>query len=171
MPNLLNLPLFTEDGDIHVVIETPRGRRVKSERNDRVFAVPLRSHSERALKDVQDLTRPIQEELEKFFIATEELEDKETQDDRLGRPRISSDGHCACREGLRETESVIARLEHGPFRRRRCRSLRAIGRWKTPVLADGAVAKQSRNRRTPFVLDCFVAPLLAMTTPPECAMR
>ena len=31
---------------------------------------------ERALKDVRDLTRPIQEELEKFFIATEELEEK-----------------------------------------------------------------------------------------------
>ena len=27
-------------------------------------------------KDVRDLTRPIQEELEKFFIATDELEDK-----------------------------------------------------------------------------------------------
>src|SRR5262249_31438865 len=48
----------------------------KSERNDRVFAAPLRSHSERSLKDVRDLTKPIQEELEKFFIATEELEDK-----------------------------------------------------------------------------------------------
>jgi hypothetical protein len=38
--------------------------------------VPRRSHSERALKDVRDLTKPIQEELEKFFIATDELEDK-----------------------------------------------------------------------------------------------
>jgi inorganic pyrophosphatase len=28
------------------------------------------------LKDVRDLTKPIQEELEKFFIATDELEDK-----------------------------------------------------------------------------------------------
>jgi len=49
----------------------------KSERNDRLFAVPRRSHSERALKDVADLTKPIREELEKFFIATDELEDKE----------------------------------------------------------------------------------------------
>jgi len=48
----------------------------KPERNDRVFAVPLRSHSGNALKDVRDLTKPIQDELEKFFIATEELEDK-----------------------------------------------------------------------------------------------
>jgi inorganic pyrophosphatase len=149
MPNFFNLPLLTKDGDLHVVIETPRGSHVKfaydpklrgfvlrkslltgltyphdwgfapstkaddgdpldvmvihdgttfpgvvvicrvigilqieqksknkSERNDRLFAVPLRSHSENALKDVRDLTKPIQEELEKFFIATEELEDK-----------------------------------------------------------------------------------------------
>lgn len=149
MPNLFNLPLFTEEGDVRVVIETPRGSRAKiaydpklkafvfrkclltgltyphdwgfmpstraddgdpldvmvihdagtypgvvlvcriigilqveqksknkSERNDRMFAVPLRSHSELALKDVRDLSKPIQEELEKFFIATEELEDK-----------------------------------------------------------------------------------------------
>jgi inorganic pyrophosphatase len=149
MPNFFNLPLFTEDGDVHVVIETPRSSHVKfaydpklkafvlrkslltgltyphdwgfapstkaddgdpldvmvihdgmtypgvvvicrvigilqieqkskneSERNDRVFGVPLRSHSEKSLTDVRDLTRPIQEELEKFFIATEELEDK-----------------------------------------------------------------------------------------------
>ena len=149
MPNFLNLPSFTDDGDIHVVIETPRGSRAKfawdpkletfalskslltglsyphdwgfvpstkaddgdpldimvihdaatfpglvvacriigilqieqkskkkSERNDRLFAVPRRSHSERALKDVAGLTKPIREELEKFFIATDELEDK-----------------------------------------------------------------------------------------------
>jgi hypothetical protein len=41
-----------------------------------LFAVPRRSHSEKALEDVRDLTKPIQEELEKFFIATDELEDK-----------------------------------------------------------------------------------------------
>jgi hypothetical protein len=35
----------------------------KSERNDRLFAVPRRSHSEQALKDVDDLTKPIGEEL------------------------------------------------------------------------------------------------------------
>jgi inorganic pyrophosphatase len=29
MPNFVNLPLFTEDGDVHVVIETPRGSRAK----------------------------------------------------------------------------------------------------------------------------------------------
>jgi tRNA 2-selenouridine synthase SelU len=29
MPNFINLPAFTEDGDVHVVIETPRGSRAK----------------------------------------------------------------------------------------------------------------------------------------------
>ena len=149
MPNFFNLPPFTEDGDVHVVVETPRGSRAKfaydpklesfalskslltgltyphdwgfvpstkaddgdpldimvihdaatfpglvvacrvigvlqieqkskkkSERNDRLFAVPLNSHSEQALHDVDDLTKPIREELEKFFVATDELEDK-----------------------------------------------------------------------------------------------
>jgi inorganic pyrophosphatase len=149
MPNLINLPPFTEDGDVCVVIETPRGSRAKfdydpklktftlskslltgltypydwgfvpstkaddgdpidvmvvhdaatfpgiiltcrvigilqieqkhkgkTERNDRVFAVPRDSHSEQALKDVSDLSKPIRQELEKFFKATDELEDK-----------------------------------------------------------------------------------------------
>jgi inorganic pyrophosphatase len=149
MPNFFNLSPFTEDGDVHVVVETPRGSRAKfdydpklesfalskslltgltylhdwgflpstkaddgdpldimlihdaatfpglvvtcrvigilqivqkeknkSERNDRLFAVPRCSHSEKALKDVSDLTKPIREELEKFFIATDELDDK-----------------------------------------------------------------------------------------------
>jgi inorganic pyrophosphatase len=152
MPSLNKLPTFSEDGDVHVVIETPRGSRAKlaydpkletfaltkslltgltyphdwgfvpstkagdgdpldimvihdaatfpglvltcriigvlqieqkskkkKERNDRLFAVPRRSHSERGLRDVRDLTRPIQDELEKFFIATDELEDKELE--------------------------------------------------------------------------------------------
>ena len=137
MPNFINLPPFTEDGDVQVVVETPRGSRAKfaydpkletfaltkslltgltyphdwgfvpstkaddgdpldimvihdaatfpglvvtcrvigilqieqkskgrSERNDRLFAVPRRSHSEQALRGA------------KFFIATDELEDK-----------------------------------------------------------------------------------------------
>jgi inorganic pyrophosphatase len=29
MPNFMNLPSFTEDGDVNVVIETPRGSRAK----------------------------------------------------------------------------------------------------------------------------------------------
>jgi len=149
MPNLINMPSFTEDGDVYVVVETPRGSRAKfdydpkletftlsksllagltypydwgfvpstkaddgdpidimvvhdattfpgiiltcrvigvlqieqkrkgkRERNDRLFAVPRRSHSEQGLRDVRDLSQPIQQELEKFFNATDELEDK-----------------------------------------------------------------------------------------------
>jgi inorganic pyrophosphatase len=152
LPNFINLPAFTEDGDVRVVIETPRGSRAKlaydpkletftlsksllvgltyphdwgfvpstkaddgdpldimvvhdaatfpglvltcrvigilqieqkkkgkAERNDRLFAVPRRSHSEQGLRDVRNLSKPIQEELEKFFIATDELEDKKLE--------------------------------------------------------------------------------------------
>lgn len=58
------------------ILQIEQKSKKKTERNDRLFATPRRSHSEQALKDVRDLTRPIQEELEKFFIATDELEDK-----------------------------------------------------------------------------------------------
>jgi inorganic pyrophosphatase len=44
------------------------------ERDDRLFAVPRNSHSEQALTDVRDLPEPIQQELDKFFKATDELE-------------------------------------------------------------------------------------------------
>src|SRR4051794_18562773 len=162
MPNFFNLPPFSEDGDLHVVVETPRGSRAKfaydpklesfalskslltgltyphdwgfvpstkaddgdpldimvihdaatfpgvvltcriigilqieqksigilqieqkskgkAERNDRLFAVPRRSHSEQGLRDVRDISKPIRQELEKFFIATDELEDKKLE--------------------------------------------------------------------------------------------
>jgi hypothetical protein len=41
--------------------------------------VPRRSHSEQGLQDARDLSKPIQQELEKFFIATDELEDKKLE--------------------------------------------------------------------------------------------
>lgn len=56
------------------VLQIEQKSKKKSERNDRLFAVPLNSHSERALHDIDDLTKPIREELEKFFVATDELE-------------------------------------------------------------------------------------------------
>ena len=59
------------------VLQIEQKSKNKSERNDRLFAVPRLSHSEASLEDVRDLTKPIQEELEKFFIATDELEDKQ----------------------------------------------------------------------------------------------
>ena len=42
MPNFFNLPLFAEDGDIHVVIETPRGSRVKFTCDPKLKAFVLR---------------------------------------------------------------------------------------------------------------------------------
>jgi hypothetical protein len=36
MPNFLNFPPFTEDGDVHVVIETPRGSRAKFDYDPRL---------------------------------------------------------------------------------------------------------------------------------------
>jgi inorganic pyrophosphatase len=158
MPNFINLPPFTEDGDVHVVVETPRGSRAKfaydpkletfilskslltgltyphdwgfvpstkaddgdpldtmvidfpghradrriigilqieqkskgkAERNDRLFAVPRRSHSEQGLRDVRDLSKPIQQELEKFFIATDELEAKKLEIIGWNGPKIA----------------------------------------------------------------------------------
>jgi inorganic pyrophosphatase len=152
MPNFINLPPYTDDGDVHVVVETPRGSRAKFaydtqletfifskslltgltypydwgfvpstkaddgdpldimvihdattfpgivltcriigvlqieqkskgkvERNDRLFAVPRRSHSEQGLRDVRNLSKAIRLELAKFFIATDELEDKKLE--------------------------------------------------------------------------------------------
>ena len=65
------------------VLQMEQKSKKKSERNGRLFAVPRRSHSERSLKDFADLSKPIPEELEKFFIDTDELEDKKLN--MLGR--------------------------------------------------------------------------------------
>ncbi len=150
MPNLAKLPTWTDDGDLQVVVETPRGARAKLKyepglksfvlskslllgltypydwgfipstsgddgdpvdvmvihdaattpglvmrckvigvletlqkqkgkaiRNDRVFAVPQKSHRGRDLNDVRDLAAETKAELEKFFVATDELEAKQ----------------------------------------------------------------------------------------------
>lgn len=151
MTNILKLPAFSDDGDLRVVVETPRGSRAKldydpdlktftlsksllagltypydwgfipatmaqdgdpldvmviheaatfpglvlnckvigvlqveqhrkgkkSKRNDRIFAVPCGSHAEKDLRNVRDLTSAKRDELAKFFIATDELEDKQ----------------------------------------------------------------------------------------------
>ena len=149
--NLFKLPAFNDNGDLHVVIETPRGSHAKLDydpklkiftlsksllvgltypydwgfipataaedgdpldvmviheaatfpglvlscniigvlqveqrssgkkpkRNDRLFAVPRGSHAEKDFSNIKQLTGAKREELEKFFIATDELEDKQ----------------------------------------------------------------------------------------------
>jgi inorganic pyrophosphatase len=149
MTDLLQLPSRTANGDVHAVVETPRGMRAKlkyepelggfvlskslmlglsypydwgfipstladdgdpldvmiihdaatspglilrchvigalltvqthngsKERNDRLVAVPIHSHLERDLDHARALPPETRQELEKFFVATNELEDK-----------------------------------------------------------------------------------------------
>ena len=150
MPDLHKLPVWNKAGDVHVVVETPRGSASKLEfdpdlqaftlskslflglsypydwgfipstkgedgdpidvlvlhdaatspglvlkckiigvlevlqkeagkqkiRNDRVIAVPRDSHREKSEDDARDLPKQIREEIEKFFVPTDELENK-----------------------------------------------------------------------------------------------
>src|SRR5260370_5849199 len=62
-------------GVLEVVQTTKRGK----ERNDRIFAVPARSPFDGDLQDVRHLTVRAVEELEKFFQATDALEDKKLE--------------------------------------------------------------------------------------------
>jgi len=55
------------------VMQTKKG---KKERNDRVIAVPSYARMDSDVKDVRDLPAEMRTELEKFFVATDELEDK-----------------------------------------------------------------------------------------------
>src|SRR5258707_7449390 len=57
------------------VLQNEKGK--KKIRNDRLIAVPRDSHREKSDDDARDLPKQIRDEIEKFFIATDELEDKE----------------------------------------------------------------------------------------------
>jgi inorganic pyrophosphatase len=46
-------------------------------RNDRLIAVPRDSHREKSEYDARKLRKQVREEIEKFFVATDELDDKE----------------------------------------------------------------------------------------------
>jgi inorganic pyrophosphatase len=58
------------------VLELVQNSKNKEERNDRIFAVPDRAPFEGDLQDVRHLPQRAVEELEKFFEATNALEDK-----------------------------------------------------------------------------------------------
>ncbi|HET7884793.1 MAG TPA: inorganic diphosphatase [Bradyrhizobium sp.] len=59
------------------ILEVEQTSKGKKERNDRIFAVPDRSPLETELEDIRHLPARAQEELEKFFRATDALEEKE----------------------------------------------------------------------------------------------
>ena len=43
------------------ILQIEQKSKGKAERNDRLFAVPRRSHAEQGLRDVRDLSKPIQQ--------------------------------------------------------------------------------------------------------------
>src|SRR2546423_3167266 len=57
------------------VMQSEKGK--KAIRNDRLIAVPRDSHREQADKDARELPKQVRAEIEKFFVATDELESKE----------------------------------------------------------------------------------------------
>jgi inorganic pyrophosphatase len=61
------------------VLEVLQTTKSKKERNDRIFAVPDRSPFEGDLQDIRRLPARAIEELEKFFEATNALEDKKLE--------------------------------------------------------------------------------------------
>jgi inorganic pyrophosphatase len=58
------------------VLQTMQKTKHDRIRNDRVIAVPENSHRERELHGIQELPPALKQELEKFFVATDELEAK-----------------------------------------------------------------------------------------------
>jgi inorganic pyrophosphatase len=57
------------------VLQTEGGKHAI--RNDRLIAVPRHSHREQGENDARALPKQIRSEIEKFFVATDELENKE----------------------------------------------------------------------------------------------
>jgi inorganic pyrophosphatase len=58
------------------VLQTLQETKKDRIRNDRIIAVPEDSHREQELRDVQALLPELKQELEKFFVATDELQAK-----------------------------------------------------------------------------------------------
>nr|QIO36587.1 inorganic diphosphatase [Bradyrhizobium sp. 1(2017)] len=59
------------------ILEVEQKKKGKSERNDRIFAVPDRSPLETDLKDIRNLPSHARDDLEQFFRATNALENKD----------------------------------------------------------------------------------------------
>ena len=59
------------------ILEISQIKKGKKERNDRIFVVPDRSPFEADLTDITHLPERATKELERFFEATDALEDKE----------------------------------------------------------------------------------------------
>ncbi len=93
--NLIKLPTF-KDKEQHIircVVESPAGSPSqiigvlevlqredgKTERNDRIFVTPVKSHREDDVNDVDDLSKRLRRELERFFLASAELEGKKLE--------------------------------------------------------------------------------------------
>src|SRR5258708_13571166 len=58
------------------VLQTLQQTKRKRIRNDRVIAVPENSHRERELHGLEGISPEVRAEMEKFFVATDELEAK-----------------------------------------------------------------------------------------------
>lgn len=58
------------------VLQTLQQTKRESIRNDRIIAVPENSHRERELHCLESISPEVRAELEKFFVATDELEAK-----------------------------------------------------------------------------------------------
>lgn len=59
------------------VLQVRQTRKGKWVRNDRIIAIPTEAHSGRSLRSVRQVSPEVREELEKFFAATQALNDKE----------------------------------------------------------------------------------------------
>jgi inorganic pyrophosphatase len=71
------------------ILEIEQKSKGKRERNDRIFAVPDRSPLETDLQDIRRLPSRAHEELERFFLATDALEDKKLEFLGWGGPAVA----------------------------------------------------------------------------------
>jgi inorganic pyrophosphatase len=69
------------------VVQKERGKQ--KIRNDRLIAVPRDSHREKSEDDARELPKQVRQEIEKFFVATDELEDKELKFLGWKRPKAA----------------------------------------------------------------------------------